>query len=75
LSKTIRVSNVHDFEGHIACDSASNSEIVIPIFHDRKCIAVLDIDSTEFNRFSEEDQIGLEKIVHILESIIKWDLG
>ena len=62
------IKNVHEFPGHIACDSASNSEIVVPIHLDGKIYGVLDIDSPLFNRFSEEDQKGLEEFVMILES-------
>ncbi|MGI5310299.1 GAF domain-containing protein [Rheinheimera sp. WS51] len=61
------VADVHQFAGHIACDSASNSEIVIPIRHADDVIAVLDIDSPLLNRFDEEDQAGLEQIVKIFE--------
>ena len=66
--KTIRVDNVHEFEGHIACDTASNSEIVVPIFLGSDIYGVLDIDSPILNRFTEEDQTELEKIVKIIES-------
>ena len=65
--KTILVKNVHEFEGHIACDSASNSEIVIPLFNNNELYAVLDIDSTSLNRFTLEDQVGLENIVKAIE--------
>ena len=65
---TQRVADVHQFEGHIACDSASNSEIVIPMRHNNEVIAVLDIDSPLFSRFDEADQIGLELLVRSLES-------
>lgn len=61
--KTIRVSDVHQFPGHIACDSASNSEIVIPVIKDEKLIGVLDIDSPLLNRFDDIDQFELEKFV------------
>ena len=64
--ETILVKNVHEFEGHIACDSASNSEIVVPIFCNNDVIAVLDIDSTSLNRFSNEDKVGLEEIAEII---------
>ena len=64
------VADVHQFPGHIACDSASNSEIVIPIRVDGKVWGVLDIDSPYFNRFTEEDQAGLEGFVRILEQIL-----
>lgn len=52
----IRVANVHEFAGHIACDSASNAEIVVPINVDGKTVAIMDIDSPKFDRFSEEDE-------------------
>jgi len=69
--ETIVVDNVHEFEGHIACDSASNSEIVIPIHHNNKVIALLDIDSPVFNRFTNQDKIGLENLVKKLEELIE----
>lgn len=58
--RTVRVDDVHDFPGHIACDSASNSEIVVPILVNGKLWGVLDIDSPVFRRFTPEDQEGLE---------------
>ena len=61
------VKDVHQFPGHIACDSASNSEIVVPIHKDGKVIAVLDIDSPSLSRFDEEDKAGLELFVKALE--------
>ncbi len=61
------VPNVHEFPGHIACDSASNSEIVIPIHIDGEIWGVLDLDSTSFSRFGDEDKSGLEEFVRILE--------
>ena len=61
------VPDVHIFSGHIACDSASNSEIVIPIHRGGTVFGVLDIDSPLFNRFDENDRIGLEEFVRILE--------
>lgn len=64
------VPNVHEFPGHIACDSASNSEIVIPIHKAGKLYGVLDIDSPVLNRFSKEDQLGLELFVQTLEQIL-----
>ena len=64
------VYDVHDFPGHIACDSASNSEIVLPIHAGGKIWGVLDIDSPYIGRFTQEDQEGLEKIVAILEQIL-----
>ena len=64
------VYDVHDFPGHIACDSASNSEIVLPIHVGGKIWGVLDIDSPQIGRFTEEDQAGLEKIVEVLEGML-----
>lgn len=69
-NKTMLVENVHEFPGHIACDSASNSEIVIPVRHDGEVIGVLDIDSPLVGRFTEEDKAGLEKLVSVLEAHI-----
>ena len=57
------VPNVHDFPGHIACDSASNSEIVVPLASQGKVIGVLDIDSPLLNRFDEDDRAGVEQLV------------
>ena len=64
------VPDVHKFHGHIACDSASNSEIVIPMHRNREVFGVLDIDSPLFGRFTEEDKKGLESFVKILEEVI-----
>ncbi|WP_394228651.1 GAF domain-containing protein [Pseudoalteromonas spongiae] len=61
--QTQRIDNVHDFEGHIACDAASNSEIVIPLIKDGNYIGVLDIDSPSLSRFDSYDQTGLERIM------------
>ena len=66
--KTVVVPNVHDFDGHIACDSASNSEIVVPLYVDGALIGVLDVDSPIFNRFTEADRLGLERFAAILQS-------
>jgi L-methionine (R)-S-oxide reductase len=68
--QTLVVANVHEFPGHIACDSASNSEIVLPIIRNGTLIGVLDIDSPEFARFDDHDKIGLEKFVEILTTAI-----
>ena len=62
----LRVDNVHEFPGHIACDSASNSEIVLPIQRGEKVLAVLDIDSPLLKRFSLEDEKGLKEIADLL---------
>ena len=64
------VPDVHLFPGHIACDCASNSEIVVPIHVNGAIWGVLDIDSPHFNRFSEVDQAGLEQFVHTLEAVL-----
>lgn len=64
--KTYLVPNVHEFPGHIACDSASNSEIVVPMLLNGELYGVLDIDSTSLNRFTTEDQHTLEQFVTIL---------
>lgn len=66
-NQTVVVPDVHRFPGHIACDCASNSEIVIPLRKDGRVIGVLDIDSPVFGRFSEADQKGLEAFAAILE--------
>lgn len=68
--RTQVVPDVHAFPGHIACDCASASEIVVPIRKDGKVVGVLDIDSPVKGRFDEEDQEGLEYIAGILERIV-----
>lgn len=70
--ETLVVEDVHAFPGHIACDSASRSEIVIPIRSDGKIAAVLDIDSPVENRFSGVDRQGLEAFVRVMEEVIVW---
>ena len=70
-NRTQRVPDVHHFPGHIACDSASNSEIVIPLHQNGKIWGVLDIDSPFFDRFSETDREGLEKFAGILERLLR----
>ena len=67
--ETVRVENVHEFPGHIACDCASNSEIVVPLLVQGEVMGVLDIDSPSIGRFTEEDQIGLERIGKVLEGV------
>ena len=64
---TMVIPNVHDFPGHIACDCASNAEIVIPLRKNGRIIGVLDIDSPLFDRFTTQDQAGLEEFAGILE--------
>ena len=68
--RTLVVPDVHQFPGHIACDSASNSEIVIPIRVRGEIWGVLDIDSPVFDRFDEADRDGLEAFVKVLENIL-----
>jgi L-methionine (R)-S-oxide reductase len=63
--QTILVDNVHDFPGHIACDSASNSEIVVPLIKHKRLLGVLDLDSPSFARFDEEDARGLNELADI----------
>ncbi len=65
-TSTQRVADVHEFQGHIACDATTNSEIVIPVKLNNDIIAVLDIDSTSFDCFDQDDQQGLEAIVDAL---------
>ncbi|RKF20116.1 GAF domain-containing protein [Alginatibacterium sediminis] len=70
----LRIADVDQFPGHIACDAASRSEIVVPIYHADKVVAVLDIDSPLLSRFTQEDQQGLQDLVNILEkSLVKFD--
>jgi len=66
--KTQRIDDVHQFPGHIACDAASNAEIVVPVKVAGKVVAVFDIDSINFNRFDDQDQLGIETIVKHLEA-------
>lgn len=66
------VRDVHEFPGHIACDSASNSEIVLPLIKDGQLLGVMDIDSPSFNRFDEADADGLKKLCGILVNNLAW---
>lgn len=66
------VEDVHQFPGHIACDSASNSEVVVPIIKDNQVVGVLDIDSPSVARFTQEDLTGLEQVVKALESCVNF---
>ncbi|MFK8053092.1 MAG: GAF domain-containing protein [Woeseiaceae bacterium] len=68
MDQTLRIANVHEFDGHIACDAASESEIVIPLHVDGRVAGVLDIDSPIIDRFSAADQVGLEAIAQLIES-------
>jgi L-methionine (R)-S-oxide reductase len=63
--ETVMVPNVHDFPDHIICDSASNSEIVVPLVMDGKLLGVLDLDSPKLGRFDEVDKAGLEGLAHL----------
>ena len=65
-----RVEDVHAFAGHIACDSASNSEIVFPLIRDGEVLGVLDIDSPKHARFDQEDEEGLRKVAQIMERVL-----
>lgn len=66
------VEDVHQFPGHIACDSASNSEVVVPIVKDNQVVGVLDIDSPSVARFTQEDLAGFEQVVKALESCVNF---
>ena len=66
------VEDVHQFPGYIACDSASNSEVVVPIFKNGQVVGVLDIDSPSVARFTQEDLTGLEQVVKTLESCVNF---
>ena len=70
--KTVRVPDVHQFPGHIACDLASNSEIVVPLLKDGALLGVLDLDSPVVRRFDAEDQAGLERLAMVLIAATDW---
>ena len=70
--ETQLVPDVHAFPGHIACDGASNSEIVVPLHRDGAVCGVLDLDSPVLDRFTEADRAGLEAFVRVLEEEIRW---
>ena len=65
-----RIADVHQFDGHIACDASSNAELVIPVKVAGKVVAILDIDSTVFERFDQQDELGIMAIVKIFEQSI-----
>jgi L-methionine (R)-S-oxide reductase len=67
--KTVLVTNVREFPGHIACDTASQSEIVVPLVQDGQLLGVLDLDSPKRNRFDAADQAGLERIAAVLVAV------
>ncbi len=69
------VQDVHQFPGHIACDSASNSEIVLPLVRDGVLLGVMDIDSPVFARFDESDAAGLKQLCDILTMQVDWNFG
>ena len=71
LKQTVVVENVHEFPGHIACDSASNSEIVVPLLKDGRLIGVLDLDSPSLARFDDEDAQGLNELAEIFIQAVK----
>lgn len=68
--QTLRIDNVHEFSGHIACDAAANAELVVPLTRNGKLLGVLDIDSPDYARFSERDQQGVEKLCHSFEKFV-----
>lgn len=73
-NRTVRVPDVHAFPGHIACDGASNAEIVIPLRDGAGCVrAVMDLDSPVFGRFSAADQEMLEAFARAIEACVRWD--
>lgn len=69
-AKTIRVADVESFEGHIACDAAARSEIVVPLFKADNLIGVMDVDSESFDRFSEQDEAGFNAVAKVYLSSI-----
>lgn len=69
-AKTVRVDDVHAFPGHIACDSASQSELVVPLIKDGKVMGVLDLDSPELKRFTAQDEKELTRIMNLLSTKI-----
>lgn len=71
--KTVLVPSVHEFPGYIACDSASNSEIVMPLLKDGRLLGVLDLDSPKLSRFDAADQAGLERLVAVFVAGTDFD--
>lgn len=69
-AQTLVVPDVHQFPGHIACSSRSNSEIVVPVIHGGEVVAVIDVDSEDFDAFDEEDKRGLEEIARIVAPLV-----
>ena len=72
MGKTVVVPDIHEFPGHIACDAASRSEIVVPLVKDGNLLGVLDLDSPLLNRFDAADKSGLENIARILIAATAW---
>ena len=72
---TLRVPDVHDFDGHIVCDLASRSEIVVPLISDGRLLGVFDIDSPQLARFSDHDQEGVESLCELLTRSLKHKNG
>ena len=72
--KSQLVEDVHKFPGHIACDAASNSEVVVPLKVEGSIVGVLDIDSPTRGRFSEEDLLGLEAVARKIEQVVEFEL-
>jgi GAF domain-containing protein len=70
--QTLIVPDVHQFSGHIACDAASNSEIVVPLLRDGALLGVLDLDSPKLARFDEQDAEGLERLMRVLMDVRTW---
>lgn len=69
-AQTLVVPDVHQFPGHIACSSRSNSEIVVPVFYGGEVVAVIDVDSEDFDAFDEDDKRGLEAIAQIVAPLV-----
>lgn len=69
---TVLVADVHQFPGHIACDAASASEIVVPLAASGRQLGVLDLDSPHANRFTEDDRVGLEEVARVLVAGTDW---
>ena len=72
---SLKVDDVHEFDGHIACDSASNAELVVPVMSEGRLVAVLDLDSPVKNRFDQDDLVGMEGLVKVLEEVSNWGDG
>ena len=70
--QTVLVPDVDKFPGHIACDSASKSEVVVPILKEGKVVAIIDVDCSEIEGFDEEDEKGLQSLADLLSSSCDW---